>query len=621
MASPFIDDRNLFFQQLSILLAGGDMCIDVPSDYHSQVKFIKNEMLRDDRSGIVATIIEFMVATATVDFTCHTGNQSLNKILDEWKEDINSEFIQQVPSGVRALANQYFRERWTNSITALNISWKEDSKTGLILPDKMWFVDGSQLYAEGEGRTLGGYTYWIGKPENEDSKELPLANTTVLIRKSNSFWYDKYPVPYLIKRGTAYHWKVKKTLVEKQFDVLKSMLPYLLLARKGTENLFLGGQDVSQPELDELLGKLQQLTSDAKTKMGPKGLVGAFPFDTQIEHLLPDLQKIFNEQIIAPTDRNLLASLGLIEIIEGISTSRRDAILNPKPLVEEIKSGVRDFQDILVDVLKMIKQKNIDEHPKYFTNAKMKVTASTIKAFVTNDMRVMIRSWYDRGLVSKPQALDATTDLDFQVQVDDRIEEENNNIDDIMLPPPIMWSPELDGVGDEPENPEEIVENPETKTSQPDIKADISDLVCPECDGIIDLEANAHLKNKKVIECPNCHAVNDYSEQYSRMHKDEKKKKKRKPYKYTWASVEDEIDATIEEMEYFQAPYNKNEALPESVKVLPQGAQTIWRKTFNSVYEQNSDMPKEEREQMAIRVAWSQVKKSYKKVADKWVKK
>jgi len=48
---------------------------------------------------------------------------------------------------------------------------------------------------------------------------------------------------------------------------------------------------------------------------------------------------------------------------------------------------------------------------------------------------------------------------------------------------------------------------------------------------------------------------------------------------------------------------------------LPQGAQTIYRKAFNNAHKYYKD------ELRAIKVAWSAVKKVYKKKGDKWVKK
>jgi len=64
-------------------------------------------------------------------------------------------------------------------------------------------------------------------------------------------------------------------------------------------------------------------------------------------------------------------------------------------------------------------------------------------------------------------------------------------------------------------------------------------------------------------------------------------------------------------------PYSKNSQLPDSVKNnLPAGAQTIFRKAFNSAHFQYKQ------EFRAFRVAWAAVKKKYRKNAKgKWVKK
>ena len=64
-------------------------------------------------------------------------------------------------------------------------------------------------------------------------------------------------------------------------------------------------------------------------------------------------------------------------------------------------------------------------------------------------------------------------------------------------------------------------------------------------------------------------------------------------------------------------PYSSNADLPDSVKNhLPEHAQSIYRKVFNSALEQYKE------ESQAARVAWSAVEKEYKKDENgKWVRK
>lgn len=67
-------------------------------------------------------------------------------------------------------------------------------------------------------------------------------------------------------------------------------------------------------------------------------------------------------------------------------------------------------------------------------------------------------------------------------------------------------------------------------------------------------------------------------------------------------------------------PYETNGELPDSVRDnLPEGAQTIYRKAFNSAWDEYADQ--DDHESLAHRVAWSAVKQSYEKRAGDWVKK
>lgn len=71
-------------------------------------------------------------------------------------------------------------------------------------------------------------------------------------------------------------------------------------------------------------------------------------------------------------------------------------------------------------------------------------------------------------------------------------------------------------------------------------------------------------------------------------------------------------------------PYKSNNELPENVtNVLPKHAQEIYRKAFNSAYDEYKDAEDRkggaDREETAHKVAWAAVKNSYHKGSDdKW---
>ena len=74
-----------------------------------------------------------------------------------------------------------------------------------------------------------------------------------------------------------------------------------------------------------------------------------------------------------------------------------------------------------------------------------------------------------------------------------------------------------------------------------------------------------------------------------------------------------------------QIPYKILDDLPESVKkVLPKHAQEIYFEAFNYAWEEYKDPQKRKtpgsQEEIAHKVAWAVVKKTYVKQGHKWIK-
>lgn len=67
-------------------------------------------------------------------------------------------------------------------------------------------------------------------------------------------------------------------------------------------------------------------------------------------------------------------------------------------------------------------------------------------------------------------------------------------------------------------------------------------------------------------------------------------------------------------------PYASNADLPVSVRShLPEHAQDIFRAAFNAAWRTYGTPELAHREEIAHRVAWSAVKKRYRKAGDDWV--
>jgi cation transport regulator len=67
------------------------------------------------------------------------------------------------------------------------------------------------------------------------------------------------------------------------------------------------------------------------------------------------------------------------------------------------------------------------------------------------------------------------------------------------------------------------------------------------------------------------------------------------------------------------APYRSIAQLPGAVRShLPSAAQTIYKEAYNNAWDQYAR--RKDREAVSHKVAWSAVKKKYKKQGEKWVK-
>lgn len=432
--------------------------INVPQRFHDRMDKIKT-LMSNDKTGIVNTVLDFMVHSATVPLKIETQNKNLDEFLRVWqRSSLNSNISIDIPRGLRDLSAQYYKERWKSSFISLNVKWgkvKLPDGTMFEVPTRMWLTDGSAIYVEGSTTGLNTKKYFVGKGSNKK----PLQNTTkdsVLIRKPYNSNYEGYPTPYLVKRGILFNALVKEAITTKQADVIEAIIPYLLLLRAGTDKLAELEMLAGEEELRALKDTIIQASEDHKVSGDLGKLIASLNYDVKVEHLIPDLTKIFDAKITSSTDKNLLNGLGMIEI-QGFG-NRQETILNPKVLIEEVTDAVADWASLLEEVMYEMLERNKAGHPK-LANNEIRVVPSKIKAFITDDMRAMLRSMYDRGVISKQTGAEDIADLDFEVEVERREKENERNLDRKMKPPVIQnleqyTDPELENQDKKPGTPE-----------------------------------------------------------------------------------------------------------------------------------------------------------------------
>jgi len=371
-----------------------------------------------------------------------TGNKTLNRKIKSWlNKELNAGYDGQVPRGLGALSEEYFKERWkSSSFPVLKITeWAKVD--GLNLPVKMFFVDGESIYAQDKGETeglkLGQYSYFVGRDQSD-----PL-NKGVIITKPFARWFDKYPEPFMIKRGIYYNFKIVEALKQKQSEVLNQVIPYMFLIKKGSEALAMaslaGNADDGKIYSDT---ELKQVTKDIKDTIGntlnsykKQATTRASQWDEELKHLIPDLEPMFKPSLFTAAEKAILGGFGFLDIAESISANRKESLLNPTAFVMEIDRGVNDFKEhILKELIYKIIDKNSDAH-RIYMKKEFDIISSPVKGFMTDKFRTMIRSLYDRGIVSRQTAVEMGVEIPFEAEVSRIKREKERGLEKEQYPP------------------------------------------------------------------------------------------------------------------------------------------------------------------------------------------
>ncbi len=457
--------------------------IKIPKQYREQVVQTK-KLLLSDTSGLINSVLDFGINCALVDYTIETNNANLTEELNKWLENINSVYRGRLPVGIDALAKEYFRERWKGaSNLVLRTFW--ENKDGLTLPTRMFFVDGEDIITERKDEqkvTLGDEKYYIRIDSSRENNIAIPANKDELlfVQRPYDYWGVLHPVPYLIRRGLFRNLKFLTLMSEKGEYIVGRALEYLFLIKKGTENMALTNRPemvYSAEDLKKITTEFGALLKDKKNATGTPTY--ATNFDTDLQHLIPDYKMAINETIYAPMERRILAGLGLVDIITGTSSNRRETILNPKPFISEIKQGIEDFKILITDILKTVEEKN-STRKKYFggKSVRIKVNSGPVEHFIDDKIRNHIRSMYDRGTISIEtyNSIVGGGNINHGVEKNRRTIESKNKDEELFYPHLID---NREGVGkDIPGQKKSIEENPDIPKNPKGTKA--PDKIGPE---------------------------------------------------------------------------------------------------------------------------------------------
>ena len=105
---------RLIDEDIELLLKnGGSIIYDRKTDtteYREKVLAVK-ELLDNDISGIVNSVLDFSINCALVEYSVKTSNSTLTAFLNDWLLNINSDLRGKIPVGIKALATWLIKTR------------------------------------------------------------------------------------------------------------------------------------------------------------------------------------------------------------------------------------------------------------------------------------------------------------------------------------------------------------------------------------------------------------------------------------------------------------------------------------------------------------------------------
>ena len=651
--------------------------ITVSPNFHTQCKYV-NEITENDTTGIINTILDYAVNSASeTSYTIECKNQNLEDFLQKWLDNINIDLIGKVPTGISPLSSEYFKEIWKGSSLCILRAkqWEEVEYNGvkITVPKALYFVNGSSVYVKREDEKnykLGTDGYYldksmtIGVSSNKDE--------VILVQKNGARWFDKYPIPNIVRNGIYKNSKAIQILQDKGDEVITKALPYLFMIKMGNAEMLKAGAEYKTEDLKNASKAWKEKIKEYKDEKGKVPTVFD-TFDKEYSHLMPDYSNVLKQELYSQGYRALLAGLGFVDVIQGISSTRRESILNPKPFVAGVNAGVKDFSSLLHDLVVMIVEKNLESHPKYFgEDNEIKIVSSPLKINV-EEMMEAIRSGFDRGPVSL-QSYTETLGFNYDKEKERRAKELKDGDEDLMYPHLTQNRediPDRMGIPAKPRN-DKTDKKENKKPGSPEAQNFKAKFIskCSKCDYEFDY-LSIKESGMGYVKCPKCEEpvtqkdiIEEAESKYYRIRQIDPSKfeedsfriivlseskgikavigrikgeKKTSIQSYLFDKEifsEDEankwvtkhggkvqafLELSIDDYDLEMAPYTKQN-YPDYLNKYPEGARTAWIDSFNSALKQNKG------EDYAFRVAWSVLNKwlkshGYKKDGDKWIKK
>ena len=239
---------------------GGE--VTVAKTFHKQCSEIECA-LSNDVTGIVSSLLDFMINTASVNFWIETEDENTSIMLTEWLDSINKSFDGvRIESGVQALAKQYFRERWARSSLILaRVIYKENKDLKIEAPDKIFFVRGGSVHMkqDEENPALGTEKYLL-KLQKGKNKFLNLPSPKngnkeqIFVQTPFAQWSDTNLTPWMVKNGILKNQKFYKVMSSRSEKIVSRAHELIELFKDSLIYIF--NNDTDELDLENITEKL-----------------------------------------------------------------------------------------------------------------------------------------------------------------------------------------------------------------------------------------------------------------------------------------------------------------------------------------------------------------------------
>jgi hypothetical protein len=385
----------------------------------------------------------------------------LQDVLNYWKDNVNRDFSIDIPVGLDNVMREWYTESWSSRLVVLYLVWgtmKYNNETWQV-PVYMYIPNSYGIGVAGS-TSVGNNKYYFRSAEELQStvdlkeytdfyknpylvqtrsgrdiarKYLPFkSNHSAYVSKIGARVWELLPVPYLYHKNTAILVKVKQAIRNSDYRTAIGIINDILLLKKGSKELTEAGITYGEKELSALNDLI-------KEKLAGSGILGT-TYDTTAEHITPDVQSMLSRDKYAEIDQDILASLGFLSItIENEKVKLAE--LNPKPLISEITGTMKIYKElierqIVYEIVKRNKRlldKSIPENI-IFNQKPMNI-------WISDEGKRLRRLLYDRGLISKREAIEVLGESDYDIQ---KVQREEEDKDTEVFYPPVIQNVEKD---------------------------------------------------------------------------------------------------------------------------------------------------------------------------------